>query len=83
MNLYNRIIKHQRNMDVAYLVERCFDAGHKLVLKVSVVNMGFNTTYPLAVNLKFDINKEDLCKWDVCEEPYKICIRYAEWSRLK
>lgn len=82
MNLYNQIIKHERNLDVAYLVNKFYDVGHKMKLKVMVVNQGYVTTIPLNVNLNIEIKKEDYWKWHMCKEPHQKCIRYAEWKRI-
>lgn len=82
MKLNNRIIKHSNNLDVCYLVSKCFDAGHKLKLKVTVQNMGYVQSYNVGVDLKITIKKEDLPQWHVCIEPDAKCLRYAEWKRI-
>jgi hypothetical protein len=81
-NLYGACIRHERNMDVCYVVTKSFNTGKKFKLKATVVNMGFKESYPLSIDIKFSINHNELSKWHYCEESNKKCLRYAEWSRL-
>lgn len=82
MNLKNRIIKHTRNKDVCYDVLKCFDAGHKVKLKVEVLNMGYVESYRLNISINIVIMKEDYGNWHMCIEPSADCLRYVEWKRL-
>lgn len=82
MNLYGRIIKHQSNKDIAYLVDKCYDVGHKVKLKVSVINMGHKVTIPTRFHFNIVIRKENYWRWHVCLDPYDRCIRYAEWKAI-
>lgn len=80
--LYKRIIRHETNKDLCYLITRCFDAGHKYVLKASILNMGFSTTFPINEECRFFIKKDNLKDWLVCKEPLAKCIRYVTWEKL-
>jgi len=83
MTLWGAIIKHERNMDVCYDVIKCFDVGHKLKLKVQVINMGFVSSYYLNIQLNIEILKTDLPNWYEVEDKTAKCLRYAKWSKLK
>lgn len=82
MTLFNRVIKHERSIDVCYEVVKCFDAGHKLRLTTQVINQAFVKSYYINVKLKFDILKSQLNEWLVCNEHDPICYRNAAWRTL-
>lgn len=82
LGLHGRIIRHERNMDVCYMVMGMVDTGKKYKMKVTCINMGYVESYPLAVDLKFDIKKQDVFKWHKCLDPDAKCLRHAEWRRL-
>jgi hypothetical protein len=82
-SLYGLCIRHERNMDVCYVVSKAFNTGQKHKLRVLVVNMAYVESYPLSINLKISIKNEDLSKWHYCKDADVKCLRYAEWGRLK
>jgi hypothetical protein len=82
-SLYGRCIKHNRNMDVCYVITKAFNTGKKHVLKAFVVNQGYVESYPLDVNIKLTIKLEDLKDWHYCKDVNAKCLRYAEWAQLK
>lgn len=82
INLYGKCIRHERNMDLCYVVNKCFNTGKKYKLKVMVVNMAYVESYPLNIDLKFSIPLEDLNKWHYCKDVQEKCLRDAEWSRI-
>ena len=69
-------------MDVCYLITKSFDAGHKVVLKATIINMGFKLSYPIGVDCKLKLKKDDFKNWDICSDSYAACLRYAEWRSL-
>jgi hypothetical protein len=84
VNLFDRVIRHKRFMDVCVLVTKSFDVGHKLKVKGKWVNMAYVRSYELGVNAKFDVAKSDLKDWEYCVSPEgKECLRYAEWKPIK
>lgn len=83
MFLKNRIIKHDRNMDVCYNIIHSFDTGKKIKVKAYAVNMGYVESYYLNILLKFVIDKSDLDQWTQCSNIDVKCLRYSDWRKLK
>jgi len=83
MSIYNKIIKHSRNMDICYYVNKCFDTGKKYKVKVTVINMMQKRSIPLNIDLKFEILKSEIHNWHYCKEPDAKSLRYVEWARFK
>jgi len=82
-SLYGRCIKHNRNMDICYVVTKAFNTGKKHVLKGFIVNMAYVESYALNQNFKMVIKHEDISDWHYCKDVDIKCLRYAEWSRIK
>lgn len=83
MNLYGAIIKHERNMDVCYDVVKSLDVGHKMILKVQVINMAFVSSYYMNFAFNIEINKTNMASWSECEDKTAKCFRYAKWRKLR
>jgi hypothetical protein len=76
------IIKHEKFSDVAVLVEKIFTFRKKWTVKGSWINQGFETTYPMGINAKFEIPLEKLSEWLICENTDAKFIRNEKWSNL-
>lgn len=83
INLHGRCIKHTRNKDVAYVVTKAFDTGNTQLLKAFVINLGYKESWPLNVKIGMVIKNEDLVNWHYCKDVNKLCLRNAEWARIK
>lgn len=82
VNLLGKVIKHKRNMDVAFEVLTCEEDGELLILFVDTLNQGYRKTWKIGVQLDMILNKQDLKDWLYCTEPEAQCIRYVEWRTL-
>jgi hypothetical protein len=89
MNLIHMIIRHERNMDVCYLVRKSIDLGHKHKLKAEIINMGYDKSWFLNESCKITIERKDLNKWHCCLVDGRKyfygedkCLRDLEWARL-
>ena len=69
------IVKHKRNMDVAY---QLFNDNPQAM----IINMGYTRSFYL--NTFCEINLDSLNKqdWEVCEDEKLECIRYSKWRPL-
>lgn len=82
-SLHDACIKHERNMDVCYVITNAFDTGSTHLLRGFAVNMGYTKSWVLPKgNVSFIIKHEDISKWHICEDTDVRCLRYSEWSRL-
>jgi hypothetical protein len=82
MNLRHKFIRHNRNMDICYLVNKVFDTGKKLKLSLIAFNMGYTETYRLNIQFKAVIFKEELKNWQLCLDSNAKCLRYSEWKQI-
>ena len=82
----NDIIKHERFMDLAFLVQKpaIISKTGKLKLRGLWVNQGFVETQIIDHNRKrLTIMPDDIDKWLVCLDPHLKCVRDAKWRKLK
>jgi len=82
LKLFEKIIRHENNMDVCYLVVKCYESAFRYYIKAEILNMGYESTYSLGIHCRIKIDKEDIHKWWICNDPYAQCVRYAEWQVL-
>lgn len=81
MNLKNKIIRHNRFMDAAILVQSEYQLPHKRVIKGRWINMGFVESYDMHVSARIELSTGTR-NWEYCEDTKAKCIRYADWSPL-
>jgi hypothetical protein len=85
MTLGGRYIRHQRTMDVCFLVSKSYTFPHKTKLKGYWVNMGFKESYKiLPGSSNIEIKTEDLKNWEVLSrnDEYIKCFRDGHWKPL-
>ena len=76
------IIKHERFSDVAVLIEKICKLDHKWKVKGTWINQGFVNTWSLGIKAKFDIPKEKIAEWLLCQNPNAQCVRNEKWLSL-
>ena len=86
MTLSGRIIRHNRTMDVCFLVEESYDMGNEtIIVRGHWINMGFKESYPIFSNpSEIEIKTEDFGNWEVLSknDEYIRCFRDGDWKPL-
>lgn len=76
------VIKHEKFMDVCFMLSRVFKG--KKGIKVSGVwmNMGYTRSWFIEDG-SFEIKMEDLQSWLICtDEKVNPCLRYCPWEKV-
>lgn len=75
------IIKHKRNMDVAYLLQ-ARKSEEPNTWTCQIVNMGYVKSFFIHDTCEINIDTINKSDWEVCENDKLDCIRYATWRPL-
>lgn len=76
------VIKHEKFMDVCFLVYGVSQKDDGFGIVGCWMNMGYTRSWMIDTGEIF-IKNEDIPKWAVCtDEGSKACIRYCTWVSL-
>ena len=76
----NDIIKHEKNLDIAYMVTGIDYLDNDIEYVCQILNQGFVSTYMLGYVSTLRQSEMDLADWFICLEPDAKCIRYSPWK---
>lgn len=76
------VIKHEKFMDVCFLVSEVSQKEDGFRVVGSWMNMGYTKSWMIDNGIFF-IKTEDIPKWSVCiDEGSNPCLRYCTWISL-